>query len=52
MTRIWAVVLLGITVLWPNVLLAQSPDETSGPVRVGEMASTAHGTRFEDQVWR
>ena len=26
--------------------------EASGPVRVGEMASTAHGTRFEDQVWR
>jgi hypothetical protein len=36
MARIWLVVLLGMTVLSPNALSAQSPDDTSGPVRIGD----------------
>jgi hypothetical protein len=35
-TGLWAVLSVAIATTWPHVLAAQSPEETDGPVRVGD----------------
>jgi hypothetical protein len=35
-TGLWAVLLVAVATVWPHVLVAQSPEETAGTVRVGD----------------